>query len=145
MNGTQINDSPESLEDELLDLLASQARKVIAPVFLVSAMIASFATPYVAKSQWIGWLVAVFGILLARWIVIPKLAGAERLTRRGRLFIIVTLSLLHGSIQAYSLTFFPHMEVLEQTMQTMLLAGLCMAAVSTSGGSFQSWRFPGHR
>lgn len=134
MNDTQTSDSARSLEDELLDLLASQARKVLIPVFIVSAMIASFAAPYVPAYQWIGWLIAVFGILLARRIVIPMLASREGSERRTRLLIIIALSLAHGCVQGYSLTFFPQMGILEQAMQTMLLAGLCMGAVATSGG-----------
>lgn len=134
MNGRADNDDARSLEDELLELLASQARKVLVPVFIVSAMIAGFAAPYVDRRQWIGWLVAVFCVLLARAIVIPLLKSSDSLSRFRRLSIIVGLSLAHGLVQAYSLTFFPNMEILQQSMQSLLLAGLCMGAVSTSGG-----------
>ena len=134
MRGKADNDDARTLEDELLELLASQARKVLVPVFIVSAMIASFAAPYIDRRQWIGWLVAVFCILLARAIVIPLLKRSDQLSRFRRLSIIIGLSLAHGVIQAYSLTFFPDMEILQQSMQSMLLAGLCMGAVSTSGG-----------
>lgn len=134
MDDTPINDSTRTLEDELLVLLASQARKVLIPVFVVSAMIAGLAAPYIPAYQWIGWLVAVFLILLARRIVIPMLAENASVDRRTRLLVIVVLSFLHGCAQGYSLTFFPHIGVLQQSMQTMLLAGLCMGAVATSGG-----------
>ena len=134
MNATPNTDKNKSLEDELLDLLASQARKVMIPAFVVSATIASFAAPFVAKLHWIAWLVAVFLILLTRRIVIPLLATTTTIKRRDRLNIIVLLSFLHGSIQGYSLTFFPQMGILQQSMHSMLMAGLCMAAVVTSGG-----------
>src|SRR5210317_2365 len=111
MNATPNTDKNKSLEDELLDLLASQARKVMIPAFVVSATIASFAAPFVAKLHWIAWLVAVFLILLARRIVIPLLAATTTIKRRDRLNIIVLLSFLHGSIQDYSLTFFPQMGI----------------------------------
>ena len=134
MNDIPILESVTSLEDELLELLANQAKRVLIPVFLVSAMIAAFAAPYVPQRAWIVWLVAVLAILIARATVIPMLTRMPNLPRRGRLQIIMALSLIHGFIQAYSLTFFSEMGILEQSMQTMLLAGLCMGAVATTAG-----------
>lgn len=124
----------ESLETEFLTLMAGQARRVLIPVFLVSGMIASFASHYVPRQEWVTWLAAVLAILIARAVFIPMLLRMPNLQHRSRLLIIMALSLAHGSIQGYSLIFFPEMGVLEQSMQTLLLLGLCMAAISTTGG-----------
>jgi signal transduction histidine kinase/ActR/RegA family two-component response regulator len=134
MNRRAIPQVELNLEDELLGLMASQARRVLIPVFLVAVMIASFAADYVPRSEWIAWLAVVLAILVARATVIPMLTKVRSLTRRGRLYVIIGLGLAHGIAQGYSLTFFPKMGILEQSMQTMLLAGLCMGAVVTTGG-----------
>ncbi|MEJ2602226.1 MAG: hybrid sensor histidine kinase/response regulator [Gammaproteobacteria bacterium] len=134
MGDITTSETQADLEEELLGILATQARRVLVPVFLVAVIIASFAADYVPRHQWIGWLAAVLAILLARALIIPWLSRTRPVSRNSRLGIIMALSLLHGLIQAYSLTFFAHMGILEQSMQTMLLSGMCMGAVATSAG-----------
>ena len=76
-------DTTTSLETELLALMASQAKQVLVPVFLVSGMIASFAAHYVPRQEWIVWLAAVLAILIVRATVIPMLLKMPNLPRRG--------------------------------------------------------------
>jgi signal transduction histidine kinase/CheY-like chemotaxis protein len=123
-----------SVEEELLRLIARQARRVPIPVFVAALMIAALAWKHVPAWTLAGWLALVVSVMALRWIVLarlPRLAGVAVSTR---LRVVIALSALTGVSHALSLGFFVVLPDYERALQSMLFVGLCAGAVATTGG-----------
>ncbi len=124
----------KTLEEELLQLLAKQVRRVPLPIFFSASIIASFASLYTPTYIWLGWLSLTVFMLVIRWIVLCKLQTLTQLSSKRRINIVILLNIIHGVIYGASLGFFPYFSELERAIQTMLLLSLCTGTVSTMIG-----------
>lgn len=130
----QSSGASDSLEEELLRLLARQGRRVPVPVFLASIVIAALAYGYVSTWAWAGWLVIVAVMLGLRWAVLGRLTALSRLTVGQRLHIATALSALNGLAHALSTGFFPFIPPFERAVQSMLLISAVAGSVATTAG-----------
>lgn len=127
-------DSGDSLEQELLRLVARQVARVPVPIFISAAIITSFASSYVPTWAWCGWLSLAVSMLAIRWIVLRRLPEQTDRSTRQRLKKVILLNGAHGITYGLSLAFFPYFSALERTVQTILLLGQCVGAISTTAG-----------
>jgi signal transduction histidine kinase/ActR/RegA family two-component response regulator len=123
-----------TLEEELLGLLARQARRMPVPVFLAALMIAGLAWGSVPAPLLLGWLSLVLAVLAARWQLLGRLATRAALPAAGRLRTAVALSALNGVTHGLSLGFFPFLPEFERALQSMLLIAFCAGSVATTSG-----------
>ncbi|MFT4101782.1 MAG: hybrid sensor histidine kinase/response regulator [Burkholderiaceae bacterium] len=127
--------SPDrTIEDELLDLIARQARRVPLPIVLASLLIAVLSwTSNRSPWPWI-WLVAVILILAARWRILPRLAAAHQIPMDRRMLLASILSAINGIIQGSSSLFGLSMGPSSRAVQTLTVLGICVASVATTAG-----------
>lgn len=124
----------KTLEEELLQLLAKQLRRVPLPIIFAASIIASFASLYTPAVIWCSWLSLTFFLLLARWFVLYRLQMLIQIPIKQQIKLIILLSALQGITYGASLWFFPYFSELERAIQTMLLLSLCTGSVSTMIG-----------
>ena len=122
-----------SLEEELLRMLARQARRIPVPVFLAALMIAALANDRVPAWAVGGWLALVVVMLLIRWQVLGRLATASGSAAR-RVHVAIALSALNGVTHALALGFFPFLPEFERALQSMVMIAMCAGAVATTAG-----------
>lgn len=128
--GTAIE--PE-LAQELLELIALEARRVPLAVFLSSLLLASLAWMQRGGAlPWI-WLGAVAIVLISRWVVLGRLPAAS-LTLPDRLRVAVLMSAVNGVVQGASVGFTVDLDTPERAVQCILLLTMCAGAVPTTGG-----------
>lgn len=124
----------KSYEEELLDLIARQSRRVPALVFGVLIIIASLVYPHSPLGM-VAWLGVVIAVLAARYRVLPQLPDRDDLSLQGRVNVAAVLSGINGLAHAASLLVFPLLSDIERAIQSLVLAGLCTAAVGTTAGN----------
>src|SRR3970282_2519981 len=107
-----------SLEEELLRLLARQARRVPLPVFLATLLIAALAWNRVPAWIPAAWLTLVVAVLALRWAVLGRLPQLTRLSEKMRLRIAIALSAANGTTHALSLGFFAYLPEYERALQS---------------------------
>jgi signal transduction histidine kinase len=129
-----IVNASSSLEEELLRMLARQARRIPVPVFLAALMIAALASDYLPV--WIlgAWLSLVVAMLAIRWHVLGRLPARTELSAARRLQLAIALSAINGVIHGLSIGFFPFLPEFERALQSMVMIGLCAGAVGTTVG-----------
>ena len=132
--GRPDSDDDSGLRQELLGLLARQARRVPVPVFLAAVLLAAIAAGRVPAWLAGGWLAAVSAVLLLRWRLLGALPSVTRLTVEQRVRIAVALSALNGCVHALSVGFMPRLDDTERALQSILLLGLCAGSVATTAG-----------
>ena len=123
-----------TLEEELLRLLARQARRMPLPVFLSALMIAGLAFDYVPTPYLAAWLTLVVAVLALRWRVLGRLATPAAVPPAQRLRTAILLSALNGVTHGLSLGFFPLLPEFERALQSMLLIAFCAGSVATTSG-----------
>jgi signal transduction histidine kinase len=123
-----------SLEEELLALLARQARRIPVPVFLAALMIAALASDHVPGWVLAAWLCLVTVVLVVRWYVLGRLAELTAMPAARRLHIAIVLSGINGVAHGLSLGFFPFLPEFERALQSMVLIGMCAGSVATTAG-----------
>jgi signal transduction histidine kinase len=122
-----------SLEEELLRMLARQARRIPVPVFLAALMIAALATGRVPGWAVLGWLALVAVMLVVRWQALGRLAAAGGSAVK-RVRVAIALSALNGLTHALALGFFPFLPEFERALQSMVMIAMCAGAVATTAG-----------
>ncbi len=132
--GSNAPGPSDTLEEELLRLLARQGRRVPIPVFLASLAIAALAFGDVPTWSLAAWLVLVAATLAVRWMVLGQLPGLSRYSVEQRLRMAVALSAINGAAHGLSLAFFPFMPPFERAVQSMLLISAVAGAVATTAG-----------
>jgi len=112
-----VEQRSSSLEEELLRMLARQARRIPIPVFLAALMIAALASDTVPR--WIlgGWLLLVVAMLAIRWHVLGRLPERTGLSAARRLQLVVALSAVNGVVHGLSVGFFPFLPEFERALQ----------------------------
>ena len=123
-----------TLEEELLRLLARQARRMPVPVFLSALMIAGLAYGYVPVPFLAAWLGLVVVVLAVRWRVLGRLALPAAASSAERLRAAIALSAVNGMTHGLSLAFFPFLPEFERALQSMLLIAFCAGSVATTSG-----------
>jgi signal transduction histidine kinase/CheY-like chemotaxis protein len=123
-----------SLEEALLRVLATQARRIPLPVFVVAVMIAALAARHLPLWICAGWIALVAAMLAARFVILGRLPKSERLTIAQKLRVAIALSALNGVVHGVSLAFFAYLPEFERAVQTMLLVGLGVGAIATTAG-----------
>jgi signal transduction histidine kinase len=130
----RASDAAGTLEEELLRLLARQARRVPLPVFLSAAMIAGLSYGYVPAPLLAAWLVLVAAVLALRWRVFGHLATQSSVPPAERMRVALALSALNGVTHGLSLGFFPFLPEFERALQSMLLIAFSAGSVATTSG-----------
>ena len=143
-NLEEIRDDPvmprdETITDEYLRVLATQASRVPFPVFLAALIIASLAANHYSILVWGSWLVTITAILLARWRILTRLPSKEHVSIEQRERLAVSLSLANGLAHGASLLFFPEFTLAERSILTLILAGLMTGAVGTTAGHLKTY------
>jgi signal transduction histidine kinase/ActR/RegA family two-component response regulator len=123
-----------TLEEELLRLLARQARRMPVPVFLAALMIAGLAWGSVPAPILVAWLALVLAVLAVRWRLLGRLATLTAPPAAERLRTAIALSALNGVAHGLSLGFFPFLPEFERALQSMLLIAFCAGSVATTSG-----------
>jgi signal transduction histidine kinase len=123
-----------SLEEELLRMLARQARRIPFYVLLAALMIAALASERVPAWLVGGWLALVAVVLVVRWQVLGRLAGLAEISAVSRLRIAIALSAANGITHGLALGFFPFLPEFERALQSMVMIAMCAGAVITTAG-----------
>jgi signal transduction histidine kinase len=124
-----------TLDEELLCLLARQGRRMPFPVFLAAAMLTWLASdpPGLPGRGASLWLAAVAAVLVLRMVVLGRLP-AMTIAPHQRLRIAVALSALNGVIHGAAMLLFAAPNEFQFAIQSLLLVGLCAGAVATTAG-----------
>ena len=122
------------VQQELLELLAKQGRRVPYPVGLAAAAMAVMASDGVP--WWIAalWLAGAYGVLALRWWLLGRLPRMRERPLAQRVRWAVWLSAINGLMFGLSLGFVPFLSDYERMAQTIILLGLCAGAVATTAG-----------
>jgi len=140
----EIRDEPalaqdETIVDEYLKVLATQASRVPIPVFIAAIIIASMAANHYPVLAWGSWLVIITTILLARWRILTRLPSRQDVSLDLRERVAVSLSLANGLAHGASLLFFSEFTLAERSILTLILAGLMTGAVGTTAGHLKTY------
>jgi signal transduction histidine kinase/ActR/RegA family two-component response regulator len=123
-----------AVEQELLRLLAVQARRVPLPVFLAAAVIAALAygpfPPIVVAT----WLVAIVAILILRFFALGWLHRATDIGLPSRLRAATALSAVNGIAHGFASVFFIDLPDFDRSVITITLIGLSAGSVVTTAG-----------
>ena len=135
VESSQPNSNPHDLEDEVLQFVARQSRRVPLAAFIADLLLASIISTAIDRPWriWL-WLGMVAVLLLVRWRVLGALPTSDRLTRQGKLRAAIVLSAMNGLAHAVPVIFLSEMGGIESAFLSILLLGLCTAAVGTTGG-----------
>ena len=124
------------IDEELLLLLARQARRIPYPVALSALLIAAMAgdnlSPWLAGA----WLLLVLLTLVARHQVLAWLPQRTAVPMRRRMQWAIGLSVINGLVFSGSVAFAPYLTDYERMVQTVILLGLCAGSVATTAGSW---------
>lgn len=130
----QASSAATSLEEELLRMLARQARRIPIPVFLVALTIAAIAWDHVPAWILAGWLALVALVLAVRWYMLAIPTTLAKVPPQKRLRIALLLSALNGVTHGLAVASFPVLPGLERALQSMVMIGLCTGSVATTAG-----------
>ena len=86
----------ETITDEYLRVLATQASRVPLPVFIADLIIASMAAKYYSTLVWGSWIVIITAILVTRWWILTRLPSKSEVSIDVRERLAVSLSLANG-------------------------------------------------
>jgi signal transduction histidine kinase len=124
----------EEVQQQLLELLAEQSRRVPVGVGLLLVVVALMAMQRVPP--WIPalWLLATLAILMLRRQWLGRLPGMSEVPTSERVRTAVYLSLLNGAVHGLSLAIFPSLTETERSFFSLLMLGLSTGAVATTAG-----------
>lgn len=124
------------IDEELLLLLARQARRIPYPVAFSALLIAAMAGNNLSP-WWPGaWILLVLLTLAARHQVLGRLPQMTAVPMRRRMNWAVGLSVINGLVFSSSVAFTPYLTDYERMVQTVVLLGLCAGSVATTAGSW---------
>ena len=124
-----------TIDEELLQLLAQQGRRIPYPAGCSALLIGVMAARGMTQ-PWIGvlWLTMALGTLALRWWLLGRFPRMQHVAIRRRVHWAVGLSLLYGLVFSASLCFTPFLTDYERMVQTILLLGMCAGSVATTAG-----------
>lgn len=122
-----------SAPQQVLELLARQARRVPWAIAMCALFFAAMMAPH-AHSLLVGaWTLAVVGTQVLRWAVLTRLPTMQR-TVQWRLRLAGLLGGLNGLVLAMAVPFFWVLPDLPRAVISLLLAGLSTGSVATTAG-----------
>lgn len=124
----------KTLEQEQLEVIAQQVKRVSLPIFLAMALIAQFASQYQPPEVYLSWLLCAALILVLRSYLLPRAAQWSLEGKKHQLATFIALAALQGIIHGGSCWFFPQFTVLEQVTQSLILLAIGAGAVATTAG-----------
>lgn len=124
----------DTAEQEMVRLIASQARSAPVPVLIALSTLALIAAGRIPVWLAVLWLALAIGNVVWRFAALRKLPGRADLRSSERLQTVVWLNLLSGIIHASALWVFPALSEPERAFFSVLLLGLCSGSVGTSAG-----------
>jgi signal transduction histidine kinase/CheY-like chemotaxis protein len=132
-------DAPRDLLEEVLQLLARQARRVPLAIAFNALFMAAMLWPHAPVGLVVAWTAAVIATQALRRVVLVRLPASpgtsvQRLRRAG------ALAALNGVVLASSVAFFPVLPDLHRAVISLLLAGLSTGSVATTGGHPLAYR-----
>ncbi|MBV1881927.1 MAG: hybrid sensor histidine kinase/response regulator [Pseudomonadales bacterium] len=124
----------KGIAEELLQLLANQARRAPIPVFFAALTLIAFAANKLSPFLWGSWFVLAIIMLGVRWRLIGRLPELVELSTKQRLQLVFLLNAIHGLLYAATLYAFPYYSEIERAIQSVILLALCTASISTTAG-----------
>ncbi|MFM9880747.1 MAG: ATP-binding protein [Burkholderiaceae bacterium] len=134
LNDTDTDRDTDSVEQEILRLIASQSRQSPVPVFIAVALLALIAASRIPVWMAAVWFVLAVVMLIVRFRALRSLPLRTDLPASQRLQRVVTLNLANGMVHALCLFSFPSLSEPERAFFSVLLLGLCSGSVGTSAG-----------
>jgi signal transduction histidine kinase/CheY-like chemotaxis protein len=124
----------DTLDEELLRLLAAGAKWVPAPVFVGAVLIFAIAYDTGPRAWLIAWLTGVLSILVLRYVVLTRLPLRTDVPARRRLLVAVLLSGVNGCMHGSAVAFFPYLIEFERFVVFIVMLAFCAGAVSSTVG-----------
>ena len=121
-------------DEEVLQHLARQGRRVPIPVFVGALVIGAMAFRSAPPAMVPLWLGCVLAVLVVRYLMLGKLGASTAGATADRLRTAIALSAANGIVFGASLAFTPYLTVYERVVQALLLLGLCTGSVATTAG-----------
>lgn len=122
------------LEQELLELLARNSRRVPIPVFLAAGLIAAVVYDTTRMVWPLAWLACVAVFLAIRYAFLTRLPARVHLSVETRLRTAVVLSGINGALHGSSLFFFPLLDEFDRLLVTIMALSLCAGSVGSTVG-----------
>ncbi len=129
----KITDTADSFEQQLVELIGRQPRRMFVPLFLSILLIAGMAARTTSLPWILAWLSLATAMMLVR-VFVQNLSQFRSLSAKRRLQVTVALVALSGVTHGLSLLFFPRMSPFEQAVLSMMLVGLAAGSVATAAG-----------
>ena len=129
-----LQDSRQTLEYELLELLASQVRHAPVPVVLSMGLIAYMASDYIPPVIWGTWFVVVLAMQLVRVSVFRRLPTLQHRSVKSRLRLAVTINTINTVVHSLSLCMFPVFTPFQGAVQSILFVAMGVASIATTVG-----------
>jgi signal transduction histidine kinase len=136
MNSDRGTVGQASLDEELLDIIASQVRSFPYTVVLFMGVIAYMIYGHLPDQPWTwgGWLGAVIASQLYRAYRLPKLARETHKPAARRAREAAAINFAGTAIQCLSLLAFPLFTPFEASVQTMMFVGIGVGSIVTALG-----------
>jgi signal transduction histidine kinase len=129
-----VKHSQQTLEHELLELLASQVRHAPIPVVLSMGLIAYMAFDYVSPWIWGTWMVAVVALQAVRVVVFRRLPRVPYESAARQLRTAVLINTSNTLLHSLSLCVFPLFTPFQGAVQSILFVGMGVASIVTTVG-----------
>ena len=123
-----------SVEQEVLNLLAVQARRVPFAVVIAAAVIAGLAYRAFSATVVLTWLSVVVAILVVRFFALGWLPRANDIPLSRRIHVAIALSAINGCAHGSALAFMSALPDFDRTVITITFMGLCAGSVVTTAG-----------
>lgn len=122
----------DSVEQEMVQLIANSAHRVPAPVFILAACLAVIGAGRLPLWVVGSWFALAVGVIALRLYVFRSLPNRTDLTSAQRFDRVIYLNILGGVTYSLTLIGFPEYSDAERAFATMVLIGLCTCAVTTT-------------
>jgi signal transduction histidine kinase len=134
MQAAGVKAPREEVQQQLLELLAEQSRRVPIAVGALLVVVALMSARHLPAWIPVVWLLGALGILMLRRHVLGLLPLQADVPTPQRLRTAVRLSFVNGVAHGLALAAFPLLGETERSFFSLLLLGLCTGAVGTTAG-----------
>jgi signal transduction histidine kinase len=122
------------LRTELVEIVANQYGRVLAPVLATQLMILACAFGRVPAPWLAAWALAIGLVHVARVTILRKVLTRADLEAERRVRIVVGMSLVSGMVHASAALFLPYLPLFLQALLYVLLLALCAGCVAVNVG-----------
>lgn len=122
----------DSVEQEMVQLIANSAHRVPLPVFILALCLAVSALEHVPLWLVGAWFALAVGVIATRYFVFRSLPDRRDLTANQQFNRVVMLNLLGGVTYSVTVLAFPVFSDVERAFATIVLTGLATCAVVTT-------------